>query len=52
MNANDPVLGSLKRRLQSLKERYNEQPDDLNRYRLVCQEQLILRWENHQPMYD
>jgi hypothetical protein len=50
MNSNDPVLYSLKIRLHSLNEKYKEQPDELNRYRLVCHEQLILRWASNQLM--
>ena len=52
MNSNDPVLQSLKLRLQTLKEKYKEHPDELSRYRLACQEQLVLQWEHQQPMYD
>jgi hypothetical protein len=50
MDSNDPVLYALKIRLQSLIEKYKEQPDELNRYRLVCHEQLILRWASDQLM--
>ena len=50
MDSNDPVLYTLKIRLQSLIEKYKEQPDELNRYRLVCHEQLILRWASDQLM--
>jgi hypothetical protein len=50
MNSNDSVLQSLKIRLQSLAEKYKEQPDELNRYRLACHEQLILRWASDQLM--
>lgn len=52
MNSNDPVLHSLKRRLNKLNEEYLEKPDELNRYRLVSFEQLILRWTSGQIMDD
>lgn len=50
MDSNDAVPYFLKIRLQNLNEKYNEQPDELNRYRLVCHEQLILRWASNQIM--
>jgi hypothetical protein len=50
MNPNDPVLQSLKQRRRILKEKYEQQPDELNRYRLVCHEQLLDQWASDQPM--
>jgi hypothetical protein len=52
MDPNDPVLHSMNNRLRILNEKYTEKPDEINRYRLVCHEQLILRWTSDQPMYD
>ena len=44
MNADHPVLNALLEQLHSLKEQYSHLPNELNRYRVVRQEQLIAQW--------
>ncbi len=44
MNENHPVLNSLQQQLHSLKDQYRRLPNELNRYRVVRQEQLIAQW--------
>jgi hypothetical protein len=44
MSTNDAVLHILKTRLQELNEQYKKEPNELNRYLLVCREQFIRRW--------
>jgi hypothetical protein len=41
VNDNHPVLQSMHRRLHELRQRYNHQPCDFNRYQLVRHEQRI-----------
>ena len=44
MYEDHPVLNSLQQQLRSLKEQYRRLPNELNRYRVVRQEQLIAQW--------
>ncbi len=44
MYEDHPVLNALLLQLRSLKDRYRLMPNELNRYRLVRQEQLIAEW--------
>jgi hypothetical protein len=44
MTTSDAVLHILKTRLQELNEQYKKEPNELNRYLLVCREQFIRRW--------
>ena len=44
MYDNHPVLASMERRLQDLRESYRSQPNELTRYQLVRHEQLIAQW--------
>jgi hypothetical protein len=39
-----PVLNALQLQLRSLKEQYRRRPNELTRYRVVRQEQLIAQW--------
>jgi hypothetical protein len=44
MNADHPVLNALLEQLRSLNEQYSQLPNEINRYRVVRQEQLIAQW--------
>ncbi|MBW4529103.1 MAG: hypothetical protein KME02_00305 [Aphanothece saxicola GSE-SYN-MK-01-06B] len=44
MNADHPVLNALLQQLRSLNEQYCQLPNEINRYRVVRQEQLIAQW--------
>ncbi len=44
MNEDHPVLNALQQQLLSLKDQYRRLPNELTRYRLVRQEQLIAQW--------
>jgi len=44
MDKRHPVLASMELRLDDLRERYRQQPNELNRYQLVRWEQLIAQW--------
>jgi hypothetical protein len=44
MYEDHPVLNALQQQLRSLKEQYSLFPNELNRYRVVRQEQLIAQW--------
>jgi len=44
MNEDHPVMNALLQQLRSLKEQYSHLPNELNRYRVVRQEQLIAQW--------
>jgi hypothetical protein len=41
---NHPVLHSLEVQLKSLRDQYQAQPSEMNRYALVRQEQLLAQW--------
>lgn len=41
---NHPVLHSLEVQLKSLRDQYQVQPSEMNRYALVRQEQLLAQW--------
>ncbi len=44
MNPDHPVLNALLEQLRALNEQYSDLPNELNRYRVVRQEQLIAQW--------
>jgi hypothetical protein len=44
MYKDHPVMNALLEQLRSLNEQYNDLPNELNRYRVVRQEQLIAQW--------
>ncbi|WP_216900119.1 hypothetical protein [Synechococcus sp. CCY 9618] len=44
MYEDHPVLNSLQQQLGSLRDQYRRIPNELNRYRVVRQEQLIAQW--------
>ncbi len=44
MYKNHPVMNALLEQLRSLNEQYSDLPNELNRYRVVRQEQLIAQW--------
>lgn len=44
MSEDHPVMNALLQQLRSLNQQYNELPNELNRYRVVRQEQLIAQW--------
>jgi len=44
LNADHPVLNALLEQLRSLNEQYSQLPNEINRYRVVRQEQLIAQW--------
>ncbi|MEB3332113.1 MAG: hypothetical protein VKI83_06445 [Synechococcaceae cyanobacterium] len=44
MNENHPVLTALQVELRSLRDRYERQPDEQSRYRLVRHEQRMAQW--------
>lgn len=49
MNQHHAVYQFLKRRLKALDEEYLAEPNELNRNRLACHEEVIRRWEiDHQ----
>jgi hypothetical protein len=44
MSPDHPVLNALLEQLRSLNEQYSQLPNEINRYRVVRQEQLIAQW--------
>jgi hypothetical protein len=44
MNEDHPVMTALLQQLHDLKEQYSDLPNELTRYRVVRQEQLIAQW--------
>lgn len=44
MYEDHPVMNSLQEELRFLREQYSRLPNELNRYRVVRQEQLIAQW--------
>ena len=44
MNEDHPVMNALLQQLRCLNEQYIHLPNELNRYRVVRQEQLIAQW--------
>lgn len=44
MSEDHPVMHALLQQLRSLNEQYSHLPNELNRYRVVRQEQLIAQW--------
>lgn len=44
MNEDHPVLHALQQQLRSFREQYSHLPNEINRYRVVRQEQLIAQW--------
>ena len=44
MYEDHPLMNALQQQLRSLNEQYSHVPNELNRYRVVRQEQLIAQW--------